>query len=127
MHKICIIAFYIGKLPDCFSYFISSCEYNPTIDFIVFTDTITQVQKKNNVQLVPLTLADFNLLASLKLNLSMNTQSGWKINELKPAFGVIFNEYLTSYDFWGWCDIDLIWGNLRNFLTDELLVHYDVI
>jgi len=29
--------------------------------------------------------------------------------------------------FWGYCDIDLIFGNIRAFMTDELLNEYDII
>ena len=31
------------------------------------------------------------------------------------------------YDFWGWCDIDIIFGNIRNFITETLLNEYDKI
>ena len=36
----------------------------------------------------------------------------------------MFSEYLTGYDFWGHCDIDLLWGNIRRFVTDEKLKKY---
>jgi len=34
---------------------------------------------------------------------------------------------IRNYDFWGYCDIDVILGNIRAFMTDELLNEYDVI
>jgi hypothetical protein len=36
------------------------------------------------------------------------------------AYGEIFANELHEYDFWGFSDIDLIWGNIRNFYTEEL-------
>jgi hypothetical protein len=30
-------------------------------------------------------------------------------------------DYIKEYDFWGHCDIDLIFGNIRTFITDEIL------
>jgi hypothetical protein len=46
---------------------------------------------------------------------------------LRPAYGLIFSDYTRDYDFWGYCDIDVIFGNIRAFMTDELLNEYDVI
>jgi hypothetical protein len=34
-------------------------------------------------------------------------------------------EELSGYDFWGHCDIDLVWGNIRKFYTDEVLGQYE--
>ncbi len=48
----------------------------------------------------------------------------YKICDYKPAFGEIFKDYLKEYDFWGWCDIDLILGDIRKFCTDDLLNEY---
>jgi len=39
----------------------------------------------------------------------------------------IFQDYIKNYDFWGYCDIDIIFGNIRTFMTNELLNEYDVI
>ena len=41
--------------------------------------------------------------------------------DFKVAYGEIFQEYLEPYDFWGFCDCDLIYGDIRHFLTEELL------
>jgi hypothetical protein len=32
---------------------------------------------------------------------------------------------LKEYDFWGFCDVDLIWGNLAHFITHDVLKNYD--
>ena len=38
MHQIVYIITYIGKNPWYFPYFLHSCWYNPTVDFLIFTD-----------------------------------------------------------------------------------------
>lgn len=118
---------YVGKLPNYFPLFMASCFKNTSIDFVVCNDTFTSSSKDRNVSLVKLSLADFNSLASQQLNFTINVTHGWKINELKPAFGVIFYERLQGYDFWAWSDIDIIWGDLRAFLTEEVLNEFDVV
>ena len=37
----------------------------------------------------------------------------YKLCDFKPAYGFIFGEYLKEYDYWGHCDIDIVWGDLR--------------
>ena len=34
---------------------------------------------------------------------------------------------MVGYDFWGHCDMDLIWGDIRNFITEDVLSKYDKI
>lgn len=41
--------------------------------------------------------------------------------DYKPTYGLAFKKWLGKYDFWGYCDFDLLLGNLRKFFTDEVL------
>jgi hypothetical protein len=50
-----------------------------------------------------------------------------KISGLKPAFAVLFPEVVKGYDWWGHLDKQMILGNLRHFLTPELLAFNDVL
>ena len=34
------------------------------------------------------------------------------VAEYKPAFGSIFEQYLSAYSHWGYCDLDMVLGNL---------------
>ena len=54
-------------------------------------------------------------------------ESGYKLCDFKPAYGHIFAEFIRDYDFWGYCDVDVIFGHIRSFMTDELLNEYDII
>ena len=38
MKSIAFIVPYFGKLPSMFNYWLKSVEYNPSIDFLIFTD-----------------------------------------------------------------------------------------
>ena len=72
-------------------------------------------------------MRDFNSLASRKTNLRIEATSAYKLCDFRPAFGVIFEDYLEKYDFWGHADLDLVFGNIRGFITDEVLSRYDII
>lgn len=117
----------MGKLPNYFGYYVASCKKNPTINFIVINDTIDKNYIDENISFIKMSLKELNQFSSQQLNTSINLKSAWKINELKPLFGNIFKENLSKYDYWGWCDLDIIWGNIRNFLTDNLLEKHQVV
>ena len=126
MKSICIIVFYFGKYPWYHNYFIDSCKRNQSIDFLFFTDNVSCEIQEENIKFIPFSIDNFNLLASIKLGFTVNVLSGLKICDFRPAFGVIFNDFIKSYDYWGYSDTDIIYGNLRNFLDDDILT-YDYI
>src|SRR5262249_25313434 len=39
-------------------------------------------------------------------------------------FGVIFQDDIAGARFWGHCDMDVIFGDVRKFVTEELLTEY---
>jgi len=127
MRKICLMTCYMGPLPDYFGYFTASCKNNPSVDFIVINDHISRSFTDENIRFIKMDLEELNRYASQRLKESVSLASAWKINELKPLFGKLFGEEFKPYDFWGWCDLDIIWGNIRHFITEELLQQYDVI
>jgi hypothetical protein len=51
----------------------------------------------------------------------------YKLCDFKPAYGYIFADYIKEYDFWGFGDIDVIYGNVRDFIREDLLLSYDFI
>lgn len=40
-------------------------------------------------------------------------------------YGFLFEDEIKNYDFWGHCDVDLIFGDIRHFITEEVLSNYD--
>tara|TARA_R110000868_G_scaffold319258_1_gene580016 strand:+ start:4544 stop:5656 length:1113 start_codon:yes stop_codon:yes gene_type:complete len=97
------------------------------VDFIIFSDCQTSYKLPKNVKLTPFTIDEFDLLATKKLGFKINIQYAYKFCDLKPAYGIIFSEYVKDYDFWGMTDIDIIFGRIREFITEDLLSNYDVI
>jgi len=126
--SLALLVCYCGKLPWYFKYFINSCKYNPTVDFYVITnDTTWAYPLPANVRIIYKTLEDISLLASTKLGFEVAIKDGYKLCDFKPAYGFIFSDILGKYDFWGHCDLDIIFGSIRNFITDTLLEKYDLI
>jgi hypothetical protein len=125
--KIVIVLFFFGKLPWYFKLFLKSCGTNPFVDFLFFTDNSpADFDVPANVKFIFFRLEDFNALAAQKLNLPIAIEKGYKVCDLRPAFGIIFSDYLKDYDFWGYSDIDIILGRIRAFMTDDILDAYDI-
>lgn len=125
MKTIAFIVPYFGKFHSYFQLWLNSCECNPTIDWLVFTDDTRSFKYPSNVHVTFTNLAAIKEKAESKLGFPIKLDKSYKLCDLKVAYGVIFNEELRSYDFWGFCDIDLIFGDIRKFVTDDILQKND--
>lgn len=124
MKKIAIIGCYYGKFPVWIQYWLKSCASNPTIDFYIVTD-LELINRPQNVHIISLRLKEIKELAEKKLGIPISLGRPYKLCDLKPCYGVVFEEYLHDYDYWGHCDFDLIWGDIRKATKQYNLEQYD--
>jgi hypothetical protein len=103
---------------------LRSCAANPDIDWLIFTDDSTPRNLPPNVRLNPTTLEDLRKLFSAKLGFEIIIPDIRLLCHFRPAYGLIFEDQLEGYDFWGHCDLDVIFGDLRKFLREEILKDY---
>lgn len=127
MIKIAFIIPYFGKWPIWFSAFLTSCKFNKSINWFFFTDCLKPNNSPPNVYFIETTLDEVRILTNQKLNIKSELYSHRKLCDMKPAYGHIFEDYIRDYDFWGFCDIDIIWGDIRSFISEEMLEIYDII
>ncbi|WP_333486766.1 DUF6625 family protein, partial [Phocaeicola plebeius] len=125
MKSIIIIIPYFGKLPTLFPFWLQSALNNPTIDFLFITDA--NIQPMQNIKVINKTFSLLKEEIQSKFNFEIKLETPYKLCDFKPAYGYIFNEQIKGYDFWGFGDIDLIYGNIRNFINDTILNQYSVI
>lgn len=126
-NSIIVLICYYGKFPWYFPFFIHSCEFNPSIDFLIFSDNSYTGDIPANVKIVNKSIEDLKRLASKKLGFEVNIDFPYKLCDFKPAYGVIFSEYIKGYIFWAQSDIDIIFGDIRKFMTADFLERYDFI
>lgn len=127
MSKICLITCYSGKLPDYFRFFADSCQRNPDVDFIVFNDRLSSDAKHGNLSLRRFSLAGFSRQVAEKTGIRPGITKGYKLADFKPLYGLVFSDEIRDHEFWGYCDLDLVFGRIRNFVTPEVLSAFDVI
>lgn len=109
-NKIVLILPYFGKLPNTFDFFLQSCRNNASIDWLIFTDC--DIKEYSNIKVIKQNWSDFQKIVQTKFNFPIALKSPYKLCDFRPAYGLIFQEYITKYEYWGHCDCDLIWGDL---------------
>ncbi len=126
MYKIALIVCYYGQFPDYFDIWFRSCELNSEIDFIIVTD-INVAKRAKNIKVIKLSIDELREKISDVVGIKVALKSPYKLCDYKPFYGEVLKEYLKDYDFWGHCDIDVIWGKLSSFITNDILKNYDLI
>lgn len=122
MESIVLIFPFFGTLPPQYGMWRASAIQNPTIDFMLFTDS--DVESAPNIIVHKMSFQDFCILVQNAFNFPIVLDRPYKLCEYKQAYGYILQEYINSYDFWGFGDLDLVYGDLRAFLTNEILHNY---
>nr|WP_315247103.1 DUF6625 family protein [uncultured Flavobacterium sp.] len=127
-HSIALLTCWYGDYPWYFPYFIKSCIHNPTIDFVIVTGNTQEIPNKpSNVIIINKSLDEFKAEATKKLGFDLNFDNAYKLCDFKPVCGLLFQDFLEKYDFWGHGDIDMVYGNIRSFITPDILNKYDLI
>lgn len=123
--KIGIVLPYFGTLPNYFPVFLESCRRNPTVDWLLYTDCDTAYDYPENVKVHRLTFESFRDRLQKSYDFPIGLQSPYKLCDFKPTYGDTLRDDLTGYDFWGHCDCDMVFGNIRKFITQEITDRYD--
>jgi len=126
-NTIAVIVCWFGEWPWYINYFLHSVNANTSVDFILISDLTPTVTLPANIKLIKKTLHDIQKTISHKLSIHANLTEPYKLCDFKPVYGLIFEEHLINYNFWGHCDLDIILGDIRGFITEDVLSTYDII
>ncbi len=131
MNRIALIIPYFTSIPPIWMGLnFYTCSKQSNIDFIYFTDCgeIIQMAKPySNIICHQISFTDYCDRVSKRMNMEFHPQYAYKLCDLKPFYGYIHKDILQGYDFWGYGDNDLIYGDLDMLLNDKMLQSYDVI
>lgn len=126
LHKytIGLIVCYFGKLPSYIRLVIHSAAQNPSIEWLIFGDEPPEFDLPTNVRFIKITLRELESRIYQTCKTKTLIESPKALTRFKPTYGLCFQEMLGSYDFWGHVDLDMIYGDLRAFLPDEVLKNH---
>lgn len=123
--KIKLICIYFGDLPEWFPMWMRSCMENRDYDFLLITDQNYSNYIPENVEIKKMNWENLKKKFENTIKIPISLTRPYKLCDFKPVFGLVFANELKEYDFWGHCDLDMIWGDLGKFVTTEDLFKYD--
>lgn len=124
--KKCLIICWFGKIPDYYELWKCSCKNNPNYDFLIFTDQNLKSDMKN-LKIINIKFEQIKKLIEKKLEIKVSFSKPYKFCDFRPAYGVIFEDYIKDYDYWGHCDLDQVFGKISNFIPDKTIKQFDKI
>lgn len=127
MFKITLLIPYFGRFPDWAPLFFETLRRNHTIKFVFFTDCKTTGFEAPNIRFNHTTFGEYIEFARKKADIEFDPSSPYKLCDLRPLYGMLHDEDIADADFYGWTDMDLLFGDIRKFYTDDILHRYDVL
>jgi hypothetical protein len=125
--ELIILIPYFGRWPEWINLFIESCKWNPDVRWLFYTDCGEPENRAENVNYAHLGFDDYKALACERLHIKFDPPDPYKLCDLRPCIGQIHKREIAGYRFFGYGDIDVIYGNIRRFYTDDLLAHSNAI
>lgn len=133
-----LLIVYFGKFPNYFQLYLDSVSINQDILHIFLITDINTNQYKlpNNVTVIESTLPEIRLKLKILLSESFSLEKiepnklipyNYKLCDIRPFYPILFKDHLshlTSKDYVGSGDCDLIYGKLSNYIKNN---SYDII
>lgn len=127
MKSAVLILPYFGKFPNIFPLFLKTAAKNPNINFLIISDSEENIDYPGNVIVLSQTFSEFRELMEKRLGQTIVLEKPYKLCDYKPVYGYVLSEQIKQYDYWGYCDCDLIWGDLYSFIEPLMEKGYDKI
>ena len=124
-NKVCFINPYFGLFPKHFNYWLECCRRNPDYTWIIITDSNENYDYPTNVRIIKTYLSELKKRIEKLVGFTVCLDKPYKLCDVRPLFGDLFSKEIEEYTHWGYCDFDLIFGNLNHFFSDDILERYD--
>ncbi|MEO7413119.1 MAG: DUF6625 family protein, partial [Opitutaceae bacterium] len=126
--KIALLTVWFGEWRGWINLHLESCAHNPDITWFVLHDQTTlPARRPANVHFVKTSFSEIEERCHRSTSRSVSIPTPYKLCDYKPLLGCFFPELIRDFEWWGYCDNDLLWGDIRRFISDEDLARYDII
>ena len=121
MKKIVLISLYFGKYPNYFNLWLKSAAKNSDIDFFLYGDCDVKQYEPlpKNVKCIYVSFENIKKKIQSKFDFEIALDTPYKICDYRPAYGLVFQQDISDYDYWGHFDLDTILGDLTAYLPNE--------
>lgn len=114
--KIVFIIPYFGKFPQWFQVFLNSIKDIKSADFLIFTDDRDSYSYPQNTKVIYTTFNEVKNSFKKKVGFNIHLENPYKLCDYRPLYGEVFQKHIFTYGYWGYCDLDMIFGDLDHFL-----------
>lgn len=126
-NKIVLLMPYFGKLPSYFGAYLKSIE-NKLFDVLWISDLLVE-NSPANFKTVLMSLEDVRDRMIKTLGTYVVINDGRRLCDFRPMYGQIFSDLIEGYDYFGWGDCDLVYGDDFNTFLEQVVLpgEYDAI
>ncbi len=124
-NRICVILPYFGKFNGYFNLWLQSCGYNSNIDWYIFTDDNSKFKYPANVSVTYCTFTDVQLRAYSLWGKNIMLDKPYDLCKFRVAYHELFPQVVDEYEYWGYCDCDLIFGDIYSAILPAIRQKYD--
>jgi hypothetical protein len=103
-----------GDVVEWMPQYIENCNSVNGFKWLIFTDK--DYVGGGNVEVIKMTMDEFQELFKSKLGKKMANISTEKFWDIRPAYGIIFSDYLKDSEYWGHTDHDCVYGDIPKFI-----------
>lgn len=125
--SIAILLPFFGNPSPFFLFWLKSAKNNSSIDFFILTDSAYfDAFAGGNIHVAHMTIAEMKKRFKKISGFDGKLENPYKKYDYRPIFGLLFQDIIEGYDFWGHTDIgDQIYGDLRSFIDNKKLETFD--
>lgn len=117
--KALLILPYFGSFGPWFPLYLHSLSNQHTLDLLLLSDA-QPPGLPPNARLVGMTFDHVRELATGRLGTPVRLHRLRNICDLKPAYGMVFEEFIREYEYWAFGDEDVLYGDLDRMLAPHL-------
>lgn len=115
--KIAVIIVYLGPFPEWYPLWRHSALLNPSVDFIIIQDQ-RDSGKDGNIHFYRRRLDNIGYTDEIA-KINVKPSRPYKLCDYKPLYGAMFADLIRGYDYWGWGDMDVLYGDIFGNLRDS--------
>lgn len=125
--KVGVILTWVGPWRPWIELTLHSFSGNVGFDLHILSPQPPPMALARNIRHHPFSVADFSQRIGHLLGTEFTLKRPYKLCDFRPTFGHLFADILKDYEFWGWCDEDIVWGDLARSFPESVLGSYDII
>ena len=117
--KVLLIVPYFGSFGPWVPLYLHSLASQQTVDLLLLCDTEPPALPAN-ARRVAMTFDQVRALATARLRTNVRLHRIRNLCDLKPAYGLVFEDFMAGYEYWAFGDEDVLYGDIDRMLAPHL-------